>query len=103
MGLLHWLRRLYSLDALDTRFTVSSNAPLKYAAESRSQGVPARGGSGVAGTGNGGSDASPSKWNTPEFYVYYVVFVLAVPMMFKAVIEVSQGKLKFLVYTRPPG
>ena len=90
MGLLHWLRRLYSLDALDSRFTVSSNAPLKHAAESRSQG---RGGSGVAGsgTGTGKNDASRSKWNTPEFYVYYVVFLLAVPMMFKAVIEVSQG------------
>ncbi|KAL1953682.1 hypothetical protein VTO42DRAFT_2355 [Malbranchea cinnamomea] len=84
MGLLRFIRRLYSLETLDTRFTVSSSTPLKYAAESRSQGVASR------GSGAGRNEAAPSRWNTPEFYVYYVIFILAVPMMFKAAIDVSQ-------------
>lgn len=31
----------------------------------------------------------PSKWATPEFFLYYVVFVVAVPLMFKSVYDVS--------------
>ncbi|KAH8704798.1 putative glycerol:H+ symporter [Talaromyces proteolyticus] len=78
-SLLQFLRRLYSLDTLDTRLTVSSSTPVKAVSDSkdgRAQEIAA--------------GAQPSKWNTPEFYVYYLVFLTVVPMMFKTVIDVSQ-------------
>ncbi|KKZ64881.1 hypothetical protein EMCG_09258 [[Emmonsia] crescens] len=116
MGLFHWFRRLYSLDTLDTRFTVSSNTPLKAVsgAESRitsaDNGALGRTGSKGFGTGGGvqtqtqtqtrthaqlgegrgggvsgpSLTTSPPRWNTLEFYVYYVVIIFALPMMFKA-------------------
>lgn len=33
----------------------------------------------------------PSLWNTKEFYVYYLVFMLCVPYMFKTAHEASSG------------
>ncbi|PGG97714.1 hypothetical protein AJ80_09649 [Polytolypa hystricis UAMH7299] len=92
MGLISWLRRLYSLDTLDTRFTVSATTPLKAAGNGSPAATNsvhnAKGGGSGAGTGKNG--ASPSKWNTPEFYIYYLVFLTAVPMMFKTVCDVSK-------------
>ncbi|OAX78770.1 hypothetical protein ACJ72_06920 [Emergomyces africanus] len=124
MGLLYWFRRLYSLDTLDTRFTNSSNAPLKaiisatespiaaadngVLAQTGSKGLGSGGGvqsqtqtqtkSGThvqLGEGRGGAACAPSlttsppRWNTAEFYVYYVVFLFALTMMFKAAYDVS--------------
>lgn len=85
-SILAWFRQLYSLDTLDTRFTASANTPLKAAAADSRPSKHARANS-VA------NNAAPSKWGTLEFYVYYVVFLFAVPWMFKSVIEVSQGRL----------
>ncbi|OJD15456.1 hypothetical protein AJ78_04297 [Emergomyces pasteurianus Ep9510] len=123
MGLLYWFRRLYSLDTLDTRFTISSNTPLKAipATESpitpvdnevlrrtNSNGLGSRGGvqsqtqtqttraHAQLGESRGGAlcgpslTTSPPRWNTVEFYVYYMVFLLALPMMFKAAYDVSK-------------
>jgi hypothetical protein len=87
MGLLIWLRRLYSLDTLDTRFTVSATTPLKAAADDRSRAASSK--SGPSNQGRNG--ASPSRWNTLEFYVYYAIVGTAIPLMFKAAIEVSRG------------
>ncbi|WEW58019.1 glycerol transporter [Emydomyces testavorans] len=84
MSLLSWLRRLYSLDTLDTRFTVSATTPLSLAADSNRSGAQDR--RNAKQTKNG---ASPPKWNTLEFYIYYVVFIVAVPLMFKTAIDVS--------------
>ncbi|KAE8153418.1 MBOAT, membrane-bound O-acyltransferase family-domain-containing protein [Aspergillus avenaceus] len=83
-SILSWIRRVYSLETLDTRFIVSSNTPLKAVADTRS--APAR----DARASAVASNASPSRWRTPEFWVYYVIFAIAVPWMFKTVIEVSQ-------------
>ncbi|OGM50394.1 glycerol:H+ symporter (Gup1), partial [Aspergillus bombycis] len=84
-SILSWFRRLYSLDTLDTRFIISSNTPLKaVAADTRS--APAK----DARANAIASNAAPPKWRTPEFWVYYVIFLIAVPLMFKTVIEVSQ-------------
>ncbi|KAJ9490348.1 hypothetical protein VN97_g2930 [Penicillium thymicola] len=74
-----WLRRVYSLDTLDTRFT-SSATPAhtntrpssKYTCNATTQG------------------ASPPLWRTPEFFVYYLFFIILVPLMFKTVIDVSK-------------
>jgi protein-cysteine N-palmitoyltransferase HHAT len=85
MTVLQRLRRLYSLDTLDTRFTVSSNIPLKAVGDDqpprdeRAQAIA--------------NAAPPSKWQTPEFYFYYFVFLTVVPLMFKIAIDVSQGLL----------
>lgn len=106
MGLLYWFRRLYSLETLDTRFTVSSTTPLKAVADSGSHnslseynpgknhyedGRGSRAG-GLGGTSNNAGSSTSPKWNTLEFYIYYIIFILAVPMMFKTVIDVSRGK-----------
>lgn len=73
---LHGLRRLYSLETLDTRFTVASSTPAK-AAETGQSAKDARA-QAIA------QDAQPPKWRTPEFYFYYLVFLTVVPMMFKS-------------------
>ncbi|UKZ75294.1 hypothetical protein TrVFT333_002972 [Trichoderma virens FT-333] len=67
MGLLRYLRKVYDLDTLDTRFTSSTEA----AAKAR-------------------SSAPPSKWRTPEFFLYYVVFIFVVPYMFWIAYDVSK-------------
>ncbi|KAL6234704.1 hypothetical protein BDW75DRAFT_211519 [Aspergillus navahoensis] len=85
LSFLSWLRRLYSLDTLDTRFTVPANVPVKIAAEDT------RPGSAKDARSNAvANSASPPKWGTHEFYVYYVIFLVAVPLMFKTVVDVSQ-------------
>ncbi|KAI9926728.1 hypothetical protein AWENTII_011356 [Aspergillus wentii] len=83
-SIISWLRRLYSLDTLDTRFTSSANTPLKTAADTRPASAKDARANAIA------SGASPSKWRTPEFFIYYVVFIVLVPLMFKTVIDVSQ-------------
>ncbi|KAL4940815.1 hypothetical protein BDV06DRAFT_223688, partial [Aspergillus oleicola] len=85
LSFLSWFRRLYSLDTLDTRFTVPANTPVKVAAEDTRSGSAKDARSNAVANG-----ASPSKWGTLEFYVYYAVFAIAVPLMFKTVINVSQ-------------
>jgi len=97
MSLLQYVQKLYSLDTLDTRFTASA----KPSAAARSSQIdpakpsPKEVGAGV-GPRNGGqkavaiTEASPSLWNTAEFYVYYLVFLICVPLMFKAVYDVSK-------------
>lgn len=37
------------------------------------------------------SKAGPARWKTPEFYVYAVIFAIAVPLMFKAAIDSSSS------------
>ncbi|KAH7039071.1 MBOAT, membrane-bound O-acyltransferase family-domain-containing protein [Macrophomina phaseolina] len=93
MALLSFLRRLYSLDTLDTRFTNSSTTPPKHAAaESRID--PAKpspsGSKNAARSDSRAPGPQPSKWHTPEFYLYYLVFLTAVPSMFYVVYDVSK-------------
>ncbi|RAH42440.1 putative glycerol:H+ symporter (Gup1) [Aspergillus brunneoviolaceus CBS 621.78] len=85
LSLLAWLRRLYSLDTLDTRFTASATTPAKVAAaDARPASTKDPRSAAIA------RNASPSRWNTLEFYIYYIVFLIAVPLMFTTVIGVSQ-------------
>lgn len=94
--LLQYLRRLYSLDTLDTRFTASKSSSVKdpgagrHAA--RSPGV-APAGDIAAEAATKASGVSASLWKTTEFYVYYIIFIVVVPLMFKVAIEVSNRKL----------
>ncbi|KZF24373.1 putative glycerol:H+ symporter [Xylona heveae TC161] len=101
MSWLLFLKRLYSLDTLDTRFTTSSKTPSKIAAlnaderleftrhvQDQDSSKPAICRNASAQVIPEGS--SPSRWRTPEFYVYYIVFIIVVPMMFKVTYDVSK-------------
>ena len=87
MGVLSFFRQLYSLDTLDTRFTTSASTPLKAASEDSAKKTESTEGKRQSELPAG---ASPSRWNTPEFYFYALVFVFCVPQMYKAVWDVSQ-------------
>jgi len=97
MSLVLYLKRLYSLDTLDTRFTVSSSAPV--AKTSTQHGVevehPALSAAGQPAKRDDQAlpvGASPSKWLTPEYISYGIVIAFALPKMFLVAINVSKGK-----------
>jgi hypothetical protein len=96
---LQFFRQLYSLDTLDTRFVVPATATPKEAlkeAELDPLGpLPARNGE-VKGKGSG-EKVHPSRWNTPEFYVYYVSISASIFMMFKLVLQASKGRYTVIV------
>lgn len=101
MTLLQYARRLYSLDTLDTRFVTSSKTPpQERASDTRSRIDPVRpspteNGSSTARVSGSKADAGicPPRWWTPEFFVYYITFILVVPMMFKVTYDVSKRPL----------
>jgi len=82
-----FLRQLYSLDTLDTRFTTPARTPLKAANAGPAQDIKLQDEKSPATLPPG---ASPSRWRTPEFYFYALVHLVVVPQMFKAVVDVSQ-------------
>jgi hypothetical protein len=90
---LQFFRQLYSLDTLDTRFVVPATAPPKEAlrdAELDPAGpLPTQDGRDKGRSV--GDNVQPSRWNTPEFYVYYVSISASIFMMFKLVGECSKG------------
>jgi len=97
MGLFAIVKRLYSLDTLDTRFTTSSRTPPR---DTQSRIDPAQPSCRTVLSKDEKqskrvvertSEASPSRWRTPEFFVYYFVFITVVPMMFKVTYDVSKG------------
>lgn len=77
-GFLNFFRALYSLDTLDTRFTTSSTAPVKAKEDGQRKAAPTP-----------LPNAKPSKWSTLEYGFYYLIFLTIVPLMFKAVYDVS--------------
>jgi hypothetical protein len=83
--LFSWLRRLYSLDTLDTRFTSSASAPAQAAADTRPPAAKDARANAIA------QSAHAPLWRTPEFFVYYLFFITLVPLMFKTVVEASNG------------
>lgn len=86
MTVFTFFRDLYSLDTLDTRLTTSSKIPTKDASNASAKTA----GKGVANVQDLPPGASASKWGTPEFYLYTLVFLICVPIMYKAVWDVSQ-------------
>ncbi|KAF6842820.1 Glycerol uptake protein 1 [Colletotrichum musicola] len=76
-GFLEFLRSIYDLDNLDTRFTNSSSVPYKTVIEARDD--PARS---KESSTKIKSRAQPSKWFTPEFIFYVLVIAIAIPSMF---------------------
>jgi protein-cysteine N-palmitoyltransferase HHAT len=97
MDILHYFGKLYSLNTLDTRFTVSSTTPPRDTtaesaapAERNAKEIDRNLGRENSRSVQLKVQAQPSKWNTWEFYIYYVIFIVTVPQMFKAVVDVSR-------------
>lgn len=86
MNFLQSAGRLYALDTIDSRFT-SSKTSLSHVDPPRPSSYEGRQKSDGASLG-----PSPSRWRTPEFMVYGLVFLFAVPSMFKSVYDVSQSR-----------
>lgn len=82
-SLLSWLRRTYSLDTLDTRFTTSATTPAS--GDTRPPSAKDARANAIA------QNAPASLWRTPEFFVYYLFFITLVPLMFKTVVDASKG------------
>ncbi|MCJ1461572.1 glycerol transporter [Pseudocyphellaria aurata] len=74
MSALNLVGRLYAVDTLDTRF-ITSKTPSSNAKPHRIE--------------KGVSEPTKSRWMTLEFYVYYLVILVAIPLMFKAAYDVS--------------
>lgn len=87
MGLFSLLGKVYDLDTLDTRFTNSPTVPYKTVVDARKD-PDAAGRAAPASRPN--LRTQPSKWNTPEFYLYYAVFIVVVPYMFWIAYDVSR-------------
>lgn len=93
MTWISYLQKLYSLDTLDTRFTSSSKTPPKAGQHDESIAdakLPAQSVLSSSQTSKALADAQPSKWNTPEFYLYYLVFLTVPFLMVKSVYDVSK-------------
>lgn len=102
MSWLQQLKKLYSLDTLDTRFTIPATTPpgdvateLRDSPSNSNVVIQPGFGGNSNGVGKGAniSDVKPSLWRTPEFYFYYLVFLTVVPMMFKVSYDVSKSML----------
>lgn len=85
-GLLRYLRDVYSLDTLDARFSAEQRKPQQPSG-------------GHDGSGQKPLDAipaiktfttQPSRWKTPEFFLYYLALIVAPILMTKAVVDVSR-------------
>ena len=97
MNLLRYATRLYSLHTLDTRFTTSSKNPF-----SSSRVDPARPSPDEAPYDKGKSEAdelvkgaNPPRWRSAEFIYHGLVFLVAVPLIFKTAYDVSKRKHAF--------
>ncbi|KAI0187140.1 MBOAT, membrane-bound O-acyltransferase family-domain-containing protein [Astrocystis sublimbata] len=83
-----FLGKVYDLDTLDTRFTISSATPYRAVVEARHDTAAAS--KDRAARWSSAPPSSPSRWRTTEFYWYYVVFALAVPSMFWIAYDASR-------------
>ncbi|KAI1870679.1 uncharacterized protein JN550_004825 [Neoarthrinium moseri] len=77
MGAFSFLRSVYDLDTLDTRFTNSSATPYKAIIDSRND----PGASKERAARFNGGKPKPSRWRTPEFLLYWPVVLFCIPYM----------------------
>lgn len=91
---LTYIRQLYSLDTLDTRFVVPATVPPKEALEEANvdPANPLPVTYGKDKSKNGVNNVQPPRWRTNEFYFYYVAISASVFFMFKLVIDCSKGQ-----------
>ncbi len=79
-GPLSFLRSVYDVGNLDTRFTTPSSVPNRTAVEARSDLAAAK----------PDPRAKPALWGTPEFLVYSLLVTAVVPCMFWVAYDVSR-------------
>jgi len=79
-AILAFLRNLYDLDTLDTRFTNPANVPYKTVVDARKEDRDAKSSKERAASWN--LSGQPSKWKTPEFFLYYIYVAAVTPAMF---------------------
>lgn len=89
MGALSYFRKIYNIDTLDTRFTNPSTAPYKTVIESRDDAAAA---SRERAAKWNARTTSPSRWRTPEFYLWYLIFFPAFPAMYWVTYTASRGR-----------
>ncbi|KJZ71589.1 hypothetical protein HIM_08983 [Hirsutella minnesotensis 3608] len=85
MEALAYLRKVYDVDTLDTRFTNPSSTPYQTVIDARSDPVAAK-----EAASKAQARAQPSKWRSPEFLLYYAIFIVVVPYMFWIAYDVSR-------------
>jgi hypothetical protein len=78
MVLIRFLRKLYSLDTLDTRLVIPSSAPPAKFCQDAADAKPPPAGA-----------TNPPLWRTAEFYLYYLAFIVVVPLMIKSPMDLS--------------
>ena len=95
MSWLHYVKRMYSLDTLDTRFTTSSKVPLRPERDGAIADVklPAQAILQSKAEHRASPATQPPKWKTLEFYLYYLIMVFVSFLLVKCMYEMSQGQL----------
>jgi protein-cysteine N-palmitoyltransferase HHAT len=87
------LRSVFSLDTLDARFTAS--APRSSSPTKNHGAGPSRNGE-SSRSQQVRKDTSPSRWGTPEFWLYYVVIAICLPLMFMTTYGLSKGARRLM-------
>ena len=92
-----YVQRLFSLETLDTRFTTSSKVqPSEQLLNDSARAIPKSGSYNLRSRRDASTNADTSlpasRWTSPEFVFYAVVFLIAIPLMIKSVYEVSDRK-----------
>lgn len=85
MGLVSYFRTIYDLDTLDTRFTNTSSVPYQTVIDSREDPVTQK-----EAAAKAQARAPSSKWQSPEFALYYLILAFVVPYMFWIAYDVSR-------------
>lgn len=93
MGLLSFFTSVYDADTLDTRFTTSATVPYQTVIDARSDPVMK-----TEPLSADRGRAQKAKWKTPEFYIYYCVFLFAIPYIFYVVYDVSRCMILSICY-----
>ncbi|MBE3044566.1 hypothetical protein IMZ48_18760 [Candidatus Bathyarchaeota archaeon] len=85
MGPLAYLRSVYDVSTLDSRFTTPSTIPHRAALSSARDDDPSKDHAAAVK-----ATASPSRWKTPEYIAYGLFLAWAIPGMFVIGYSVSQ-------------
>ena len=92
MGPLSYLRSIYDVSTLDTRFTTPSSVPYRTAQETRDD--PAVSKDHAASIK---ASAAPSRWTSPEYIGYAIFLAWAIPGMFVIGYSVSKRTIELLL------